>query len=587
LQPRERADVTKTTSSSIGFLVASTLAACSSSSNAPTGLYARTNAPDATTPDVREGRDATADVGGDAAGDANDGGAEAAEEPIAPPGLTKQLVSGRASLVGAGLNSCTNEPGATGDRWCGFAIPAPEGQGQGADGRYELWVFDATRAASGADLKCDGTDASCLRLATNAYFDRFNGAGNDGFQGDTLIYQADPDPTVPQTFVGTISAWRPGWPAGRALTSGTGVVCAAHKTRQVALCLQAQEATAEGDVSYELVAGPLPAADGAPLPLVERVLTEVSSDPAGSGQFQVGFSPDGAYLAWSARPTAATPETLEVQKIDDATTRQTVATDVSAWEISRDGTRWLWLRAYNHDDLAPSGTLELATFPAGANVSTLATAVADYQGVGDKGVLYRADVVHTLGDLRLLPDRDAPATTKLLDQMVATVLALADDASTVVYTKTITGIGNDIFAWSSSLASPCTVWATPSANRTVTLMAGNQVLVWAEGDVLTQVISAAATSIATCTTTTFGADLLRWVPVGDDRLLFVDDARDGAYTGMLRATNVDGHGVAALRTPLSAVVDPVYAPLPPAAPAVVYTVGSGGLFIYVGPLLGP
>jgi hypothetical protein len=576
--------VTKTISASIGLLVASTLAACGSSSNAPTGVFAQT---DATTVDALDAGDAKAEAGGEAASDATDGGAEAPEETIAPPGLTKQLVGGRASLVGSGLDSCTNDPAATGDRWCGFAIPAPQGQGQVDDGQYELWVFDATRAASGADLKCDGTDASCLRLATNAYFDRFNGAGNDGFQGDTLIYQADPDPSSPQTFIGPVSAWRPGWSAGRTLTSATGVICSGHPTRQVALCLQAQQTTAGGDVSYELVAGPLPAAGSAPLPVIERVLTEVSSDPTGSGQFQVGFSPDGAYLAWSARPTAAGQETLQVQKIDDATTRQTVATNVSAWEISRDGTRWLWLRAYNHDDLAPSGTLELSTFPAGANVSTVATAVADYLGVGDKGVLLRTGVVHTLGDLQLIPDRDAPATTKLLDQMVATVLAIADDASTVVYTKTITGIGNDIFAWSSSLTAPCTVWSTPSANRTVTLMAGNQVIVWAQGDVLTQVISAAATSLATCTTTTFGADLLRWIPAGDDRLLFVDDAKDGAYTGKLRATNVDSSGVATLRTPLSAVVDPVYAPLTPTAPAVIYTVGSGGLYIYVGPLLGP
>jgi hypothetical protein len=560
------------------------LAACGSSSNAPADAGhhvpdgGEAPASDATGGDVSsDARDGATEPGGSA----KDAAVDAAPELIAPPGLTKLLVSGRASLVGSGPNSCTNEPGAAGDRWCGFALPGA------VDGHYDLWVFDATRAATGADLRCDGTDASCLRLSTNAYFDRFVGAGNDGFEGDTLIYQTDADPTVISSFAGTVSAWRPGWAAGRALTSGEGVVCSGHKTRQVALCLQDRSETADGDVSYALVAGSLPAAGGAPLPVVERVITALGTDAAGAEQFQVSLSPDGAWLAWSARPTASGQETLKVQKIDDATTRQTVAANVSSWDISRDGTRWLWLRAYNHSDLEPSGTLELATFPTGADVSTLATAVADYQQAGPKGVLYRAGVVHTLGDLRLMPDRDAPATTKLLDEMVAAVLARSEDARTVVYTKTITGVGNDVFVWSADLdmGSSCPVWLTPSATRSVTLLANDHVLVWSQGDVMTQVISAAATSLPSCETTIFGTDLLRWLPIGDDRILYVDGAKDGAYTGTLRATSADDHGVGH-GTPLSAVVDPVYAPLTPALPAVVYTVGSGGLYLYTGPLLG-
>jgi hypothetical protein len=568
--------VTKPRYASTGLLLLLTAASCGDGTK-PTPQDGAA-APDGRTPDAPDVSDARGP-------DAQDG---AAEVRIAPPGLTRQLVSGHASLVGSGPNTCTNQPGLTDDRWCGFTVAAATA------GRYELWVIDATRAAGGVDLKCDGTDAHCLRLSTNAYYDRFVGPGDDGFEGDTLVYKADADPTATQGFVGPVYAWRPGWPAGRKLTSPTGVVCSGHKTQPVALCLQNRVQNAAGDVSYDLVAGPLPAADDAPLPEIETLLATAGTDRVGADQFQVGLSPDGAYVAWSARPTPDGQETLKTQKIADATTRQTVATNVSSWEISRDGTRWLWLRAFNHDDLVPSGTLEIATFPDGADVSTLAPSVSNYQGVGDNGVLYRDNVVHTLGDLRLMPDRAAPATTTLVDQMVAAVLATSDDATTIVYSKTLTAVGNDVFAWTAALATPCTVWAAPSASSTAYLMAGNRVVVWAQEDVMSQVVSVAATPIASCATATFGPNLLRWLPFGDDRVVFLDEAAGGATTGILRATQVGDTSATGPGTPLAAAVDPVYAPVyaqaASATPAVLYTVGTqateAGLYIYAGTLLG-
>jgi hypothetical protein len=571
--------VTKPRYASTGLLFLLTAASCGDGAKpAPQDGAAAQDGP------TRDATDASDAGGADAQAD-QDGAADVA---IAPPGLTRRLVSGNASLVGSGPNTCTNQPGNTDDRWCGFTVAAAAG------GRYELWVIDATLAASGADLKCDGTDAHCLRLSTNAYYDRFVGPGDDGFEGDTLVYKADADPTVTQEFVGPVYAWRPGWPAGRALTSPTGVVCSGHKTQPVALCLQNRTQDAAGDVSYDLVAGPLPAADGTPLPAIETLLATASTDRTGPGRFQVGLSPDGAYVAWSARPTPDGQETLKVQKIDDATTRQTIAANVSSWEISRDGTRWLWLRAFNYDDLVPSGTLEIATFPGGADVSTLAPSVSNYQGAGDQGVLYRDNVVHTLGDLRLMPDRTAPATTTLVDQMVAAVLATSDDATTIVYTKTQTAVGNDVFAWSAALATTCTVSAAPSASSTAYLMAGNRVVVWAQENIMTQIVSVAATPIASCATTTFGPNLLRWLPFGDDRLVFLDDAEGGATTGILRATQVGDTAATDRGTALAAAVDSVYAPVyasvASATPAVLYTEGTptpdAGLYIYAGTLLG-
>ena len=86
--------------------------------------------------------------------------------------------------------------------------------------------------------------------------------------------------------------------------------------------------------------------------------------------------------------------------------------------MSGDGTAWLWLRSYVDDPIAPSGTLETAAFPAGTGVTTLATAVGDYEPVGAKGVLYLANFADQVGEMRYMPDRAVPATTTLLDRGV-------------------------------------------------------------------------------------------------------------------------------------------------------------------------
>src|SRR5579862_3502520 len=119
------------------------------------------------TRDASPGRGADAspsDDGARAEADADashDADADAAPKPlpVASAG-SRRVVSGAAFLVGHGLDSCTNAPAANGDRWCGFARPAAD------TGFTELWVIDATQAAAGAAIACDGTDASCLRLSS-------------------------------------------------------------------------------------------------------------------------------------------------------------------------------------------------------------------------------------------------------------------------------------------------------------------------------------------------------------------------------------------------------------------------------------
>jgi hypothetical protein len=520
-------------------------------------------------------RDAAAREGGDA----NEAGVDAA---FVPPVGTRRLVSGQASLVGTDADTCTNDPGATGDRWCGFVVPAP-GSVPAA-----LWVFDATRVIAGDDVHCDGTDVRCFKLTDAALYNSFMSGTSYGFQGDTLFYRAGDGTTAPDLLNGPVFAWRPGWTAGRELVTGPGTACAAPATRAMALCVRQAEDDTTHDISEELTAGALTTMDPVPLTVLDSVLLQSGATMTSVATVtEFGFSPDGATIAWSYVDTATSTETLRVAPLDGSTAAATVASGVTSWRISNDGASWLWLRSYMDDGLSPSGTLEAAAFPAGGTVTTLATSVADFDVVGAAGVLYRVNVADQVGALRFMPDRAAPATSAKLDDGVRLVVARSADASTVIYTRTSTAVGDDLFLWSSGLAAPCTLTSIPSALRTATLMAGGRVVVWASRDVRSQVLSGAATTIASCATQTFGVDLLQAAPASDGRLLFIDGAADGATTGALRVAPLSASGVATPGTPLGRGVDAVFAPL--GGNAVFFTSSTqgadNGLYVYTGSLL--
>src|SRR5262245_61060022 len=95
---------------------------------------------------------------------------------------------------------CTNEEGATGDRWCGFIAPSVSMPTNG-----DLFVVNVTKAAAGTAMTCGLTDQNCLLLTSMFAEDDFHIVG---FQGDTLVYY---DQTA------TPFGWRPGMTAGRAL----------------------------------------------------------------------------------------------------------------------------------------------------------------------------------------------------------------------------------------------------------------------------------------------------------------------------------------------------------------------------------
>lgn len=528
------------------FLVAASVAGCGSSPSTP------------------------ADGGADAADTSTDGPPDSDGAAFVVPRETRLLVAGRAWLVGGGPNSCTNQPGAVDSRWCAFVRPTDAG--------HELWVFNATYAAAGGDLRCDGTDPSCLRLSTSVLYSDFAGASAHAFQGDTLFYRAGDGVNAADLLGGPVWAWRPGWSAGRALVSGAGTSCAGAATRAAALCVRRVTA-ANGDVSAELTTGPLTVA-GEPLPVAGTVLLRSAADPANAtDDIETGFSPDGTYAAWSSRGV------LTVEEVGKPGTRAFVADDVSSWRISPDGTSWLWLRAFHDDGLEPAGTLEAAQFPTGSAAQALATGVADFDLVGERGVLFRAGVADQVGELRLMADRTAPAATTKLDDSVRTVVARSADAKTIVYTNATTAVGDDLYASSPARDTPCALTDLPNALRMTNLMAGDRVAIWAQRDVISQLASGAATSLATCETTSFGHNLARTLPLDDERVLYIDDAPSGATAGTLRAAFVTAGGVGTA-APLQRDVDFVFAPLPPRAVAFTVSAGTGadGLYIYAWPL---
>src|SRR6476661_5011144 len=75
---------------------------------------------------------------------------------------------------------CTNEEGATSDRWCAVFGPSVVTAGQAA-----LFVINVTKAAAGASITCASSDANCIKL-TDSFGE--NDSHPALFQGDTLVY---------------------------------------------------------------------------------------------------------------------------------------------------------------------------------------------------------------------------------------------------------------------------------------------------------------------------------------------------------------------------------------------------------------
>jgi hypothetical protein len=556
------------------------------------------------------GRARDASVDGDApaadtgAGDADasdaqpgagpEGGADAAPKPPPVAGQGAALVvPGTAFLVGHGLDSCTNARPAAGDRWCAFARP-------GGD-RWELWVLDVTKAAAGGVVACDGTDASCLRLSTHLYESQMTGLVDHGFNGDTLIYGETPDPGESSNpFLGVIWAWRPGWPAGRSLTSSQGLFCTGHPTSDAALCFDNRSGDGQiADLTVDLLAGRLPAAGASGLPKMDALVLVTPTDaPGAPARWRAELSPDGQYVGWSTRSATDVVETLHAYQLGAKSEPVIVAKDVSQWAISADGAAWYWLAGYNYDVAgAPSGTLTRDVFPGGGAPTTLATGVGELGAVGDRGLWLRADVTAQVGTLRFLPDRLAPATVTTIDTKVLTVLDHAPDGARFLYAKTYAASPGPSSGPSATLldlylsmgataADPaCVVSASASALGAAFAPGGSSVL-WGRLDAVTGAEEGVATSASSCQSTVFSTSLAGLLPAGAAGVAYLEALDEAANEATLRYASIVkgglGRGVL-VETRAATVV----AALADAPPAVAFTVSTGGpddgLYLYTPP----
>lgn len=343
--------------------------------------------------------------------------------PPPPPNMmAKQLLPGRARLVGTHLDACSNQtPSSNGDRWCAFSLPGVN------LGKTDLWVINVTKAAAGT-VKCDqknpDTDPNCIQLTTNLWTGQPDGGPAHPtahrFDGDTLIYHADTPANV-DLYSGPIYAWRPGWKEAKQVSSGRkAITCSAHFLTEAVVCLENITAQNVMPVQFDLTAGKLN--DGAQ-PITR--LTPLRANTQAS-QWRAGFSRDGQYFAWSTggkTTSAADRETLYYVKVDDIKAdgkagdrAKTVVAGVSRWNISIDGKRWYYLKNYNYDTEGnPSGTLAMRPFPDGTDDQevVLATKVGAFQLLSDgsntdRGIGFFDNVSGGMGAFKIMRDVNKP-----------------------------------------------------------------------------------------------------------------------------------------------------------------------------------
>jgi hypothetical protein len=495
---------------------------------------------------------------------------------VAPGAGSVLVVAGEIELIGSGPDSCSNQLPATSDRWCGFAKKT-------VLGTYELWVVDVTKVAANVPVTCDATDPSCLRLSRALYSDPTNGFRGTGFDGDTLTYSELPS-TGAGIFQGTVSAWRPGWSAGRPITSRTGVVCNGSRASPAELCLENLSNDVAGETTVEFHAGVLDEQASGPLPFVDTILVTAPGDAAGVQKWKASLTPDGARVAWSTRPPGGGMEHLAVQLIGDDSSRLSIANNISQWIVTADSHEWLWLSAYNYDQNAPSGFLQSASFPGGAGIQTLAASVGDFMEAGPKGVLFRTGVTAAGGTLMLAPDRDVPAAVRMLDQGVQFVFEATADGARATYTKNITQPAGssaflfDLWLSDASGAAPCALTATPNAFIAPRFLSGGDMTAWGRVNTLTNVLQGVYTKTTDCTSRAFASSIWVIEPVGDEGYVFLDDvAPDPSVNeATLRYAKVANGLLPVQGTTLQMRAGLSFAVLLPTLPAVAYIVTTGG-----------
>ncbi|MFZ5890857.1 MAG: hypothetical protein ACOY0T_07395 [Myxococcota bacterium] len=462
------------------------------------------------------------DANGGSAGLAGSGGSGG--DPSQPSVATgTRVFSGTATMLFDGP-SCTSENGATTERWCAFI-------GISSANMRNLFVVNVSRVIAGTSVTCGTDDPNCLLLTAMVGGDNFDPTWHGTFfQGDSLVY-----------YDGTWApyVWRPGMSRGRLLMNVSSELDAIF-------CLPATQGTSVACLGYpsaqpdpnlaraELLAGK---ADGEIEPLlspIDDVIAGNDADQGGIARFGYGFPAiPGDHIAWTTRATADGPEILKLQTVGSPETKAIVASDVHAWEVSRDGTRWFWQRG---TDAKGVGTLQTAAFPEGANPIDIQAGVVEYGLVPNSSnsvVTRSADTTLT----GILDAVAAPSEQVVLDTGVQGLLSFSDKGH-IAYAKHFLG-SNLVDLYVNDLkAAACPIETTTSVPLSSVRFAPNgEGLLWAQrksGNVPS--FDGLHTSLSDCSHSPLASDVavLAWL---DDTIVFMDNFDEDNGTGSMRFRN--------------------------------------------------
>jgi hypothetical protein len=473
--------------------------------------------------------------------------------------------SGTARLLFNGP-SCTEEPAATGDRWCAF-LTFTDATMQARS----LYVFNASRVAAGANVRCDteaGPDSDCLLLTADLWGDSSNPVLHGTFfQGATLVYYE-------QGFAPYV--WRPGMTQGRLLaavaTGEDAVYCTPAPTGTAVLCVLLPDAAPDLNPTVGFANLLIGKADGPTEPLLSVADTVVvwSAEDAGfRPTFSFGFPPGpGDHVAWTTRDGATGPETLKLQRAGDAASKVTIAADVHHWNVSADATRWFWLSGTKGTG---AGMLQTAPFPGGANPTDVRGDVSEYGVVPSDG---RTVVALTKdGALVALADPIAPISAVVLDSQVMVLLALGADGHAAYVKKRIGTNGGDLHVASTDGAATCILEATHQVPfRSVTFVPNAAAILWAHA--YDDGFEAHYTRLADCNTMPIATDITLLASIGDERVLFMDQFDDVTVSGTLRVRSVASGNAVSAEAPIP-VADHVDSYAITGADTLLYTVNAG------------
>jgi hypothetical protein len=515
-----------------------------------------------------------------------DAGAEddgATKPPPFAGGGNVLLFKGQAAFLATGA-PCTNESGATGDRWCAFTSPStsrPEG--------VDLFVVNASRASAGVAISCGGAvvDPNCLRL-TGGFFEESEAPAPHaaGFQGDTLVYFDE---------TGTAYGWRPGMLDGRQLATGILHDCLPSQRGASVLCLRDLDDPSSTDITRsQLLVGTLAGTSVPPLTVVDTVISADIAVSTAQVGLRMGFGPDGSDVIWSSRAVRGGPEILKTQKVGDAATRITVASDVSRWRVSPDGTRWYWLSQFNYDVAGkPSGALQTAPFPTGGAPATLLAAVGNFSVIATGAIVAQTRMSGSRGTLQAIPDPvTAPGNVTTIDSGVLGVLS-AGAHEHVAYAKVSDGVFGFYDFYVKRLdgtGGVCVLTNQPLAPARVTFTPSGAGVLWARVTNLDDPVGTpfkfrvSLTRFSDCAAMPLANDVSAFGTISDNRVLLQDDF-DG-NDGRLQLKYLAGENVVG-PTPPVLIQTRVsgFAPVAGNAGLVLFTVGASsaadGLYLYV------